>query len=391
MLKRRLCLGFFLVCAAAARGQGTRPSGGSPARLDGAELAGLIDGMVRMLPSIDAVVTSTQQAAGAQACKLYSAGYPQRAEMGGLLRLRLGLLGLHGGFAAGDAEAMLSGAKLLMQEARKSKLEGYARYALAWAGIFGAEPATAAAALNGLIARPSQKGIGQWAKGMLPIAKQCNQPVMLTLSFPDGRRGTLAEYRGKAVVLDFWAGWSKPWVEHLPELKEFCRQRLSGGDFAIIGIAIHEKASEAKAAAAKHGLTWPVVWGPSARERFHGKGAPHVVVVSPTGRVLWQGHPIAKSTFTTVADFARRQAARMREAPAPRTRPQTTSAPAGGERPPAADAAAEARARQQLKLALAYRQAGLNDKARALFRAILKEHPRTAAAAKARAELSRVP
>jgi thioredoxin-like negative regulator of GroEL len=71
----------------------------------------------------------------------------------------------------------------------------------------------------------------------------------------------------------------------------------------------------------------------------------------------------------------------------------TTSAPAAeAPRPePAVDSTLQAKAEEQLRLAGVYRTAGLAEKAEAILRKIIKEFPKTAAAAKARKQLAENP
>jgi len=51
----------------------------------------------------------------------------------------------------------------------------------------------------------------------------------------DGKRHTLAEFRGRAVLLDFWASWCSPCLADIPELKSVY-QRFHAQGFEIIGL-----------------------------------------------------------------------------------------------------------------------------------------------------------
>jgi thiol-disulfide isomerase/thioredoxin len=51
----------------------------------------------------------------------------------------------------------------------------------------------------------------------------------------DGKRHTLAEFRGRAVLLDFWASWCSPCLADIPELKRVY-QKLHAQGFEIIGL-----------------------------------------------------------------------------------------------------------------------------------------------------------
>jgi len=56
------------------------------------------------------------------------------------------------------------------------------------------------------------------------------------------RKLTLADYRGKVVVLNFWATWCPPCVEEMPSLVEL-QQRLK--DKGVIVLAVSLDADEA--------------------------------------------------------------------------------------------------------------------------------------------------
>ena len=51
-----------------------------------------------------------------------------------------------------------------------------------------------------------------------------------------GQRHTLAEYRGKVVLVDVWATWCPPCRESLPEVAEL--QRASGETYAVLPISV---------------------------------------------------------------------------------------------------------------------------------------------------------
>jgi thiol-disulfide isomerase/thioredoxin len=70
----------------------------------------------------------------------------------------------------------------------------------------------------------------------------------------------LAEFRGKVVLVNFWATWCAPCREEIPDLIAL-QQELGGEDFAVIGVAqiLYEgEADEVKAYVADNGMTYPI-------------------------------------------------------------------------------------------------------------------------------------
>ncbi len=57
-----------------------------------------------------------------------------------------------------------------------------------------------------------------------------------------GEYGTLDEFEGKAILLNFWATWCPPCIEEMPSIDRLA-ERLAGPDFVVITMAM-EMASE---------------------------------------------------------------------------------------------------------------------------------------------------
>ena len=63
------------------------------------------------------------------------------------------------------------------------------------------------------------------------------KPVDLELTDLDGKQFKLSDYRGKWVVLNYWATWCPPCLEEIPELVHF-HENHKESDAVVIGIDV---------------------------------------------------------------------------------------------------------------------------------------------------------
>src|SRR3989304_5648179 len=62
-----------------------------------------------------------------------------------------------------------------------------------------------------------------------------------------GRRLTLADFRGRVVLLNFWATWCGPCVVEMPSLDRL-QARLGGADFTVVALSQDRGGGEGGAA-----------------------------------------------------------------------------------------------------------------------------------------------
>ncbi|EDM38631.1 thioredoxin family protein [Pedobacter sp. BAL39] len=105
----------------------------------------------------------------------------------------------------------------------------------------------------------------------------------------DGKEVRLSDYRGKYVLLDFWASWCPPCRAEHPLLKKINQQL--GDKMVFLGLSMDASSSAWKQAVAVDGLTWQQVNDPrstngSVADSYGVKSLPFNCIVDPQGKIV---------------------------------------------------------------------------------------------------------
>ncbi len=102
-----------------------------------------------------------------------------------------------------------------------------------------------------------------------------------------GRQVHLADYRGKLVLLNFWATWCAPCRKEMPLFSEWQRDYRAQG-LQIIGISMDDDIASVKQLLAQRPVRYPIVVGDAKLgERFGGVlGLPLSFLIDAQGRIV---------------------------------------------------------------------------------------------------------
>jgi thiol-disulfide isomerase/thioredoxin len=113
----------------------------------------------------------------------------------------------------------------------------------------------------------------------------------------DGQTVNLSKYRGKVVLVNFWATWCEPCRSEIPELIQFQKEYASKG-FTVLGVAMDQEGKSVVApfvakpqfdvGGQKVPMNYPIVLGnDSIATKFGGIiGMPTSYVISKDGKIV---------------------------------------------------------------------------------------------------------
>ncbi|MFO1448850.1 MAG: TlpA disulfide reductase family protein [Opitutaceae bacterium] len=135
-----------------------------------------------------------------------------------------------------------------------------------------------------------------------------DKPLEIAFTAVDGRKVDLKDYRGKVVLVDFWATWCGPCKAEIPNIKKVYAEYQAKG-FEIIGISLenaairpddtpeqiaakHEKAQKVLTDfTSKTEMPWPQYydgkhWKNDLSTRFGIASIPAMFLIDPEGRIV---------------------------------------------------------------------------------------------------------
>lgn len=132
---------------------------------------------------------------------------------------------------------------------------------------------------------PAQAADKAAAQTLTPLAKPFVAPAFV-LRGEDGKTYRLTDYRGKVVVLNFWATWCPPCRYEMPSM-ERAFKKVQDEDIVLLAINVGESEDEIFEFTGRYPVTFPLLLDRDGTviRRYRVVGLPTTFVIDPRGRL----------------------------------------------------------------------------------------------------------
>jgi thiol-disulfide isomerase/thioredoxin len=125
----------------------------------------------------------------------------------------------------------------------------------------------------------------------------------------DGKPFKLSDYKGKVVLVDFWASWCGPCMKLVPHNRQLV-ERYSGRPFTLIGVNADEDEADLAANLKRHKVNWRSFknvagGGPPIAEQWNVDGFPSLFLIDHKGviRKTWDEFPDVEALDAAVSEL----------------------------------------------------------------------------------------
>lgn len=121
-----------------------------------------------------------------------------------------------------------------------------------------------------------------------------------------GEGVTLSDFRGKVVLMEFWATWCPPCRKSFPELNEL-HEHLKDEAFVLLAVAVKDTKSKVKRFVSDNGVAFRVVMDTGGfADEYKAFSIPTTVILDKEGKVVLNHRGYAPGMFKEIEKEIRR-------------------------------------------------------------------------------------
>lgn len=136
-------------------------------------------------------------------------------------------------------------------------------------------------------------------------------PISFNVKDLKGKSLSIEKFKGKVVLLDFWATWCKPCIAEMPNVKRLYKQYQKEG-FEIIGISLDHQKASLESYIKRNDIQWPqffdgAAWNNEIAQKYKVRSIPATYLLDRNGKIRYKsvrGSQLAQAVEQLIKESA---------------------------------------------------------------------------------------